>query len=176
MGASALDNQRRAQEQDCPDERQPVAQNREGRRRSGGWNLAVETPLFAHPQMLPDDTACVDDAADPGGGGAQDRKPLFDRAHPCLREMLWRAGRAEPAIDRWIDDVVGPVGPIDHLPGKDDLVADLHARTAMPSQVYRLRPGSGPEIDLPRFKPSEHSSFSQIQCNESSSAFRSNCA
>jgi hypothetical protein len=69
-------------------------------------------------------------------------RPLLDRAQPRLRQMLRRAPTAEPGIVRGVEDEIGAVGAVGHLPRKDDFIADLHTdfdALAIEGQVERAR-------------------------------------
>src|SRR4051812_8093243 len=63
--------------------------------------------------------------------------------------MLRRAPTAKPGVVRWIENEVGAVLLVDHVAGKDHLVAKLKADLApLAADVDRARAGTGIEVEF----------------------------
>ena len=118
----------------------------------GGGQLRVDPPGHAVAAGSRRSAIGIDHRADPGGGGADHRQPFLDRAQPGLRQKLRWAPAAEPAVVGRVEEEVGPVGAVDNLAGKNDLIADLHpdlAALAIERQVEVRGPGPGQKSSRP---------------------------
>src|SRR6185369_2306858 len=96
---------------------------------------AEREPIVDHARGAPGQSCFdlpgrADHGADPGRRRADHRNALLGRAELRLGEMLLRTPAPEPRVVRRVEDEVGAVATIDHLAGKNDLVAELEADLA----------------------------------------------
>jgi len=130
-------------EREREDQRDDIAEAREGRRSLGGGRKhGVDDAGGAPRQRFHDVAAGVDHRADAGRGRTQHREAFFGRAQTRLSEVLGRAPAAEPGVVRRIEDEAGAVVLVDDVAGEDDLVAQLEADLApFPAEIDRTGPG-----------------------------------
>lgn len=60
--------------------------------------------------------------------------------------LLWTNGRTEPGVIGRVENPVRSDGIIDHMPGKDDLVADSDTRIGMWAECKGAGTRTGEEI------------------------------
>ena len=103
------------QENHGPAKRQNMPESRKKRRRFRLGYKAIETAGLARGNRLADYSTCIDNGADPGRSGAQNRQPFFDRSQPGLGKVLRRTPGTKPTIIGRVEDVIRPIVAISNF-------------------------------------------------------------
>src|SRR5437763_16707123 len=145
LAAAAAKHNAADDEAKTEQQRDDVAETREGRRRVGGRReYCVNRARSAPRQRLHDIAAPVDHGADPGRSRTNDWQALLGGAESGLGQVLRRAPASKPGVVRRVEDKGGAVPFVDHMARENDLVTQLKPDLApLAADIDRSRSRTG---------------------------------